>query len=102
MAAVDVAEELKELDATLSSIETVLDLAAMRPELADLDEQAAAPDLWDDQENAQSVDSRLSYVQGELNRVESLRRRLDDLAVLFELAEDEDDDEHAHRGARPS
>ena len=34
--------------------------------------------------------SRLSYVQGELNRVESLRRRLDDLGVLFELAEDEE------------
>ena len=93
MAAVDVAEELKELDQTLSSIETVLDLDAMRRELADLNEQAAAPDLWDDQEHAQSVGSRLSYVQGELNRVESLRRRLDDLSVLFELAADENDDE---------
>ena len=35
--------------------------------------------------------SRLSHLQGELTRVESLRRRLDDLAVLFELAEDESD-----------
>jgi peptide chain release factor 2 len=93
VAAVDVSEELKELDQTLSSIESVLDLDAMRRELADLNEQAAAPDLWDDQEHAQSVTSRLSYVQGELNRVESLRRRLDDLGVLFELAEDESDAE---------
>ncbi len=91
MATVDVAEELKELDQTLSSIEAVLDLDALRRELADLNEQAAAPDLWDDQERAQKVGSRLSYVQGELNRVESLRRRLDDLSVLFELAEDESD-----------
>ena len=91
MAAVDVAEELKELDQTLSSIEAVLDLDALRRELADLNEQAAAPDLWDDQEHAQQVGSRLSYVQGELTRVESLRRRLDDLSVLFELAEDESD-----------
>ena len=91
MATVDVAEELKELDQTLSSIEAVLDLDALRRELADLNEQAAAPDLWDDQERAQKVTSRLSYVQGELNRVESLRRRLDDLSVLFELAEDESD-----------
>jgi peptide chain release factor 2 len=93
VAAVDVSEELKELDQTLSSIESVLDLDAMRRELADLNEQAAAPDLWDDQEHAQQVTSRLSYVQGELNRVESLRRRLDDLGVLFELAEDESDAE---------
>ena len=57
--------------------------------------QAAAPDLWDDQERAQQVTSRLSHLQGELDRVESLRRRLDDLAVLFELAEDEGDADHA-------
>ena len=98
MAAVDVSEELKELDQTLSSIESVLDLDAMRRELADLNEQAAAPDLWDDQEHAQQVTSRLSYVQGELNRVESLRRRLDDLGVLFELAAGRERRRDADRG----
>jgi peptide chain release factor 2 len=92
VAAVDFAEELKDLDQTLTSIEAVLDLPAMRRELADLNEQAAVPDLWDDQERAQKVNSRLSYVQGELGRVESLRQRLDDLAVLFELAESEADE----------
>jgi peptide chain release factor 2 len=63
----------------------------MRKTLVDLNEQAAAPDLWDNQEHAQAVTSRLSHLQGELTRVESLRRRLDDLSVLFELAEDESD-----------
>jgi peptide chain release factor 2 len=87
----DVVEELTELDQTLSSIEAVMDLDALRRELAQLNEQAAAPDLWDDQERAQQVTSRLSYVQGELSRVESLRRRLEDLGVLFELAESEGD-----------
>ncbi len=91
MAADDYTEELKELDATLHSIETVLDLDALRRELADLNEQAAAPDLWDDQERAQQVTSRLSHVQGQITRVETLRRRLDDISVLLELAESEDD-----------
>src|SRR6478736_4364211 len=63
----------------------------MRRDLADLNQQAAAPDLWDEQERAQKVTSRLSHLQGELSRVESLRRRLDDLSVLFELAADESD-----------
>jgi peptide chain release factor 2 len=49
------------------------------------------PDLWDDQVRAQQVTSRLSYVQGELNRVERLRSRLDDAGVLLELAESEED-----------
>ncbi|HZU55943.1 MAG TPA: peptide chain release factor 2 [Actinocrinis sp.] len=89
--AVDVAEELKNLKSTMSSIEAVVDLDALRGEIKRLNEEAAAPDLWDDQAKAQKVTSRLSYVQGELNRVESLRRRLDDIEVLAELAEAEND-----------
>jgi peptide chain release factor 2 len=86
VAAVDVTEQLKELDQTLRSIEAVLDPEQMRRKLADLNEQVAVPDLWDDQEYAQKVTSRLSHLQGELNRLESLRQRLDDLGLLFELA----------------
>jgi peptide chain release factor 2 len=82
---------LKELSATMSSVEAVLDLDKLRREAADLEEQAGRPDLWDDQEAAQRVNSRLSAVQGDLRRVGDLRRRLDDLAVLWELAEGEDD-----------
>ncbi|HZP49680.1 MAG TPA: peptide chain release factor 2 [Actinocrinis sp.] len=89
--AVDVPEELKNLKSTMSSIEAVVDLDALRGEIKRLNEEAAAPDLWDDQAKAQKVTSRLSYVQGELNRVESLRRRLDDIEVLAELAEAEND-----------
>ena len=91
MAAVDLSEELKALDSTLASVEVVLDLDRLRTELAELNEAAAAPDLWDDQEKAQRVTSRLSFVQGELNRVEGLRRRLDDAGVLLELSDSEDD-----------
>ncbi len=87
----DFAEQLRDLDTTLASVEAVIDLDRLRRELAELNEQAAAPDLWDDQERAQQVTSRLSYVQGDLRRVEELRRRVDDLAVLWEMAVEEDD-----------
>jgi peptide chain release factor 2 len=90
---VDFPAALKELSATLSSIEAVLDPGKLRKEAADLEQQAGRPDLWDDPEAAQRVTSRLSAVQGDLRRVEDLRRRLDDLGVLHELAEDEDDAE---------
>jgi peptide chain release factor 2 len=89
--AADFSEDLKALDATLTSVETVLDLDKLRRDVADLNEQAAAPDLWDDQERAQKVTSKLSYLQGDLRRIEELRRRIDDLAIMWELAEDEDD-----------
>jgi peptide chain release factor 2 len=88
---VDVPAELKELATTLGSIEAVVDLPALRREAGELAEQAAAPDLWNDAENAQRVTSRLSYAQGELRRVEDLRRRLDDAQTLWDLAEEMDD-----------
>jgi peptide chain release factor 2 len=89
--AADHAEALAALDATLRNIETVLDLDRMRKEKADLEQAASAPDLWDDPALAQQVTSRLSYVQGELTRVERLRSRLDDARVLLDLAESEND-----------
>ncbi|MBL1119828.1 peptide chain release factor 2 [Streptomyces sp. 110] len=93
MAVVDVSEELKSLSSTMGSIEAVLDLDKMRADIAVLEEQAAAPSLWDDPENAQKVTSKLSYLQGHLRRAEELRGRIDDLEVLFELAADEGDDD---------
>jgi peptide chain release factor 2 len=85
----DVAADLKELSDTLASVEAVTDLAALRLQIADLEQQAARPDLWDDPESAQQVTSQLSHKQSELRRIEELRQRLDDLSVLYELAEEE-------------
>ncbi len=89
--AADLQADLAVLDRTLTSIEAVLDPAAKRDEIAALQEEAAAPDLWDDQENAQRVTSRLSRLQAELDRIVALRGRVDDLGVLIELAVEEDD-----------
>ena len=91
MAAADILSDLAGLDRTMTSIEAVLDPAAKRAEIAALQEQVAAPDLWDDQENAQRVTSRLSRLQAEVDRVAGLRSRVDDLGVLVELAVEEDD-----------
>jgi peptide chain release factor 2 len=87
----DVPAELKELSATLANIAAVLDLDTLKKTAADLEQQASAPDLWDDPEKAQQVTSRLSYTQADIRRVEDLARRIDDSQTLWELAEAEDD-----------
>ena len=56
----DRSADLKALDATLTSIEKVLDVPKLREELADLEEQAAMPGLWDDQDKAQRITGRMS------------------------------------------
>jgi peptide chain release factor 2 len=92
MAATDPADEISDLSSKLASVAAVLDPDAMKVEVESLREQAADPDLWSDQQHAQAVTRRLSYVEGELARLESLRQRLDDTRVMFELAESEDDE----------
>jgi len=87
----DVEADIKDLSATLGSIEAVMDLDTLRAQVADLEEQAALPDLWNDQEKAQKLTSELSHKQGELRRITTLRGRLEDLGIMYELAEDEED-----------
>ena len=75
----------------MHTIEQVLDLDAMRSEIAALGEEVAAPDLWDDQANAQRVTGRLSLLQGDLDRFTNLQQRLDDVETLVELSQEESD-----------
>jgi peptide chain release factor 2 len=87
----DIDTRIKALQATMHTIEQVLDLDKMRGEIAELGEQVAAPDLWDDQANAQRVTGRLSALQGDLDRYTSLKTRLDDVEMLIEMAREEED-----------
>jgi peptide chain release factor 2 len=89
--ATDAASEISDLVSKLASVEAVLNPDAMRKEAEGLRERSADPDLWSDQEQAQAVTRRLSYLEGELSRLSGLRRRLDDVSVMFELAESEHD-----------
>jgi peptide chain release factor 2 len=91
MAATDPADEISELSSKLDTIEAVLDPEKMRTEAADLREQSADPTLWEDQARAQQVTRRLSYLEGELTRLDNLRQRLSDAKTMFELADEETD-----------
>ncbi len=91
MTVADMRVALGALDRTLGSIEIVLDPSSKKAKIAELAEAAAAPDLWDDQDRAQAVTSQLSRLQSEVDRLTELRRRVDDLAVLIDLAEEEAD-----------
>jgi peptide chain release factor 2 len=98
--ATDYQTEISELDRSLTSIEAVVDPTKKRAEIDALSEAVAAPDLWDDPDNAQKVTSRLSALNAEVARVSSLRSRLDDLGVLVELAQEEADPDTLAEAAR--
>nr|WP_216652014.1 peptide chain release factor 2 [Nocardioides sp. zg-1308] len=91
VAGIDYDAEIKQLQATMKTIGHVLDVTRMRTEIADLAEQVAAPDLWDDQANATRVTGRLSALQGELDRYDGLESRIEDLGLMVEMAQEEGD-----------
>ena len=93
MATTDFPAEIRELRTTLESIQSVSDPEALRTRIAELSEQASAPDLWDDPDSAQKVTSALSAAQAELDRVAKLGGRIDDLETLVEMAAEEDDED---------
>ena len=86
MATTDFASEISHLRATLKSISAVTDPEGLRTQIADLSEQASAPNLWDDPEAAQKITSALSAAQSELARITTMESRLEDLEVLVEMA----------------
>ena len=89
--ATDFPAELKELRQTLTSILQVSNLDALKGQIAQLSEQASVPDLWEDAEHAQQVTSKLSHLQSEAERLETMSRRVDDLEALVEMAEESGD-----------
>ena len=91
VAGIDYDAEIKQLQATMKTVGSVLNIDRMRGEIADLSEQVSAPDLWDDVESATRITGRLSALQGELDRFTGLESRIEDLGLMVEMAQDEGD-----------
>ena len=87
--ATDYSSEIAELRSTYEQIRLVTDPEGLRRRIAELTELSGAPDLWDDQEKAQAVTSKLSHAQSELNRIEAMGARIEDLEAMVEMAEEE-------------
>ena len=100
MPSLEIQERLNELAVKVSSISTVLDIPRMKESISALEAEASVPNLWDDQANAQKVTSKLSTIQGDLRKFESVQMRDADLPVLFELAEDAGDQESLDEALR--
>ncbi|MGI9641488.1 MAG: peptide chain release factor 2 [Acidimicrobiia bacterium] len=82
---------VSDLKSRLADARSFLDIEGKEAELIELREQASAPDLWDDQDNARAVTSRLARHEQIIQYVENLETSLDDVDVLLELAIEESD-----------
>ena len=91
MAERDYNGEIAALSQTLSGIEEVLDLPKLKADAEKLEAEAGAADLWNNPENAQKVTSKLSHTQSQISKLVTLRRRIEDLPIMLELAEEAND-----------
>ncbi len=91
----EVTADLKDLKSTLTTIERVMDLEELSTRARELEDQSADPSLWDDPDHAQQVTSELSRTQAKLRKISGLRGRLEDIPVMYEMAEEEAGDDPA-------
>ncbi|MCI5826215.1 MAG: peptide chain release factor 2 [Arcanobacterium sp.] len=87
--AIDYQHEIDELTRVYSQIEAVKDPQQLEKQIAELTQASLAPDLWNDPEKAQSVTSKLSHAQAEMDKLHEMSQRLDDVQTLLEMAEEE-------------
>ena len=74
---------------------THFDVAKLRQDLIEYQEDMASPGFWDNLERAQRVSARAHQTEAKIQHYESLSARADDVEVMMELAEEEDDDSMA-------
>lgn len=92
MAELDLSNEIKQLRATLETITHVSDLPKLEAEIAELEQLAQNPTLWDDTDNAQQVTSSLSRKQTQVRRLNELATRISDLEFMVQLGNEGQDE----------
>jgi len=82
-----------DLGSRLDDARRFLDIPGKERERDELRDQASAPGLWDDQDRAREITSRLARHDATIKHVEELGSSIEDVGVLLELAVDEGDKE---------
>ncbi|MCU1376738.1 MAG: peptide chain release factor 2, partial [Actinomycetia bacterium] len=88
----DFTDDIAALRVRLDEARQYLRVDAGRDRARELEAIASAPDLWDDSDRARQVTTELSTVKGDVDLWDELASRLDDAAVLDELAREEGDE----------
>ena len=83
------------LNALLPKLEALgesLQLDDARNEVEKLEEESAQEGFWNDTENSQKVQKRISALKNKIEKYEKLRSGWDDMMTICEIALEEDDD----------
>ena len=85
-------ERIREFRERLLRLGQGIEVDALRERVRALEADMAQPGFWTDRQSAQAKTKELEEARARLQRYEALVKELEDLEVLWELAEEEDDD----------
>lgn len=88
----DFSGDIASLRKRLNDAETYLQIDELRERKPELEDAAARPDLWDNQEEARKVTGELSAVTDDLNMYDRLAEKIDEAETLAELGAEMGDD----------
>lgn len=91
MADLDLDSQISAVRQTVEAVVAVIEPLKLQQEIDALEQQVLDPNLWNDPVFAQSTTSKLARAKDLRDQIESVSRRLDDLQVLIEMANDEAD-----------
>ena len=89
-------QEMPALEAELREAKEALKPEDLREKAAELEKKSAEPGFWEDQEGAQKIMKEKKSLEDLVDEYDGLAGRLEDLAVMIDMAEEADDEETAN------
>lgn len=84
--------KLAGLEPQLQELKAALDVDSAKEEIVQLHEKAAAPDFWNDMNNAQKILQRSKQLENKCAKFEKLTSDWEDLTTMVEMAMEENDE----------
>ncbi|MFN3346724.1 MAG: PCRF domain-containing protein, partial [Candidatus Bipolaricaulaceae bacterium] len=85
-------ERLKELRENLTRLGQGIGVGELRARIQALEAEMSRPEFWNDRVSAQAKAKELEAARERLENYEALLRELEDIEVLWQLAQEEDDE----------
>ena len=88
----EIKESLLECKDRAIKLRAVFDVEKKRARLKDIEEKLSAPDVWNDQEKAQSLNKEAASLRKTIDEVENIIKRTEDSIGMLDLIEAENDE----------
>ena len=83
--------EMEGLHPQLKELEEAMNMDKLKKEAAELEEQSARPDFWNDAENSQKIMQKIGALKNKISSFNKLKESFEDVITMIELADDEED-----------